>query len=151
MPDAANTEFTPEEVLSQAQTVATSWILTTIGYLKERGLAVEEYAAYHGRRFAPGWEELRSQPVSEVAQLVALNAVSVGCTLRSLSGDDTRAEVLIVGWPDQELTDFLQLAQIDSDQVWNTYEPIMEYLDLRYAWQRQDDIVRITLERQSGR
>jgi len=151
MPDAANTEFTPEEVLSQAQTVATSWILTTIGYLKECGLAVEEYAAYHGRRFAPGWEELRSQPVSEVAQLVALNAVSVGCTLRSLSGDDTRAEVLIVGWPDQELTDFLQLAQIDSDQVWNTYEPIMEYLDLRYAWQRQDDVVRITLERQSGR
>ena len=151
MPDAANTEFTPEEVLSQAQTVATSWILTTIGYLKERGLAIEEYAAYHGRRFAPGWEELRSQPVSEVAQLVALNAVSVGCTLRSLSGDDTRAEVLIVGWPDQELTDFLQLAQIDSDQVWNTYEPIMEYLDLRYAWQRQDDVVRITLERQSGR
>ena len=151
MPDAANTEFTPEEVLSQAQTIATSWVLTTIGYLKERGLAVEEYVAYHGRRFAPGWEELRSQPVSEVAQVVALNAVSVGCTLRSLSGDDTRAEVLIVGWPDQELTDFLQLTQSDSDQVWNTYDPIMEYLGLRYAWQRQDDVVRISLERQSGR
>jgi hypothetical protein len=41
MSDAANTEFTPEEVLSQAQTIATSWVLTTIAFLKERGLAVE--------------------------------------------------------------------------------------------------------------
>ena len=151
MSDAANTEeFTPEEGHSQAQVVATSWVLTTIAYLKERGLSVEDYVAYHGRRFAPGWEELRGQPVADVAQLVALNAVSVGCTLRSLSGDDTRAEVLIVGWPDQELSSFLQLSQSDSDHIWNTYEPIMEYLGLRYAWQRQDDVVRITLERQSG-
>ena len=149
MSDAANTDFTPEEVLFQAQTIATSWVFTTIAFLKERGLAAEEYLAYHGRRFAPGWEELRDQPVEEVAQLVALNAVSVGCTLRSLSGDDTRAEVLIVGWPDQELSSFLQLAQDDSDQVWNTYEPIMEHLGLRYAWQRQDDVVRVTVERQS--
>ena len=150
MSDAANTDFSPEEVLAQAQVIATSWVLSTIGYLKEHGLAVEDYVAYHGRRFAPGWEELRSQPVEEVAQLVALNAVSVGCTLRSLSGDDTRAEVLIVGWPDEDLTSFLQLTQSDSDYIWDTYKPIMEYLDLSYAWQRQDDLVRITLERQSG-
>jgi hypothetical protein len=47
-------------------------------------LAVEKYVAYDGLRFAPGWEELRTQPVAEVAQLVALNGVSVGCTLRLL-------------------------------------------------------------------
>ena len=75
MSDDANTEFTPEEVLSQAQAVATSWVLTTIGYLKERGLAPEEYVAYHGRHLAPAWEELRGQPVVEVAQLVALNDI----------------------------------------------------------------------------
>ena len=137
-------------MLSQAQAVATSWVLTTIGYLKGRGLALEEYVEYHGRLFAPGWEELRGQPVVEVAQLVALNAVSVGCTLRSLSGDDTRAEVLLAGWPDEELTSFLQLTRSDGDHIWNTYKPIMEYLDLSYAWQRQGDVVRITLERQSG-
>ena len=151
MPDAANTEFTPEEVLSQAQTVATSWILTTIGYLKERGLAVEEYAAYHGRRFAPAWEGLRGRPVEEVAQLVALNALSVGNTLRSLSSEDGRAELLVEGWPDEELLDFLPLNRDDCDQIWNTFKPIMEHLGLRYAWQRQDDVVRITVERQSER
>jgi len=44
----------------------------------------------------------------------------------------------------------LPLDQADSDQIWNTYEPIMEHLDLSYAWQREDDVVRITVERQSG-
>jgi hypothetical protein len=44
----------------------------------------------------------------------------------------------------------LPLDRGDSDQIWNTYKPIMEHLGLRYAWQRQDDGVRITIELQSG-
>jgi hypothetical protein len=59
--------------------------------------------------------------------------------------------VLVEGWPDEEFFILLLLDQADSDQIWNTYKPIMEHLDLRYAWQREDDVVRITVERQSGR
>ena len=150
MSDAANTPFAQEEICAQAQSNAAAWVLTTIAYLKERGSAVEEYVAYHGSRFAPAWEGLRSRPVEEVAQLVALNAVSVGGTLRSLSSDDGRAEVLVEGWPDEELLSFLPLDRDDSDHIWNTYKPIMEYLGLGYAWQRQDDVVKITFERQGG-
>src|SRR5215217_873135 len=76
--DAADAPFPPEEICAQAQGNATAWILTIIAYLKERGSAVEDCVAYHGRRFAPAWEELRGRPVEEVAQLVALNALSVG-------------------------------------------------------------------------
>jgi hypothetical protein len=148
--DAANIPFTPEVIRAQAQSNAAAWVLTTIAYLKQRGSAVEEYVAYHGSQFAPAWEELRGRPVEEVAQLVALNSLSVGGALRSLSGDDGRAEVLVEGWPDEELLSFLPLDRNDSDQIWNTYKPIMEHLGLRYAWQRQDDVVRISVERQSG-
>src|SRR5215208_3702066 len=59
---------------------------------RERG-AVEDCVAYHGRSFAPAWEGLRGGPVEEVAQLVALNMMSVGNTLRSLSSEDGRAEM----------------------------------------------------------
>jgi hypothetical protein len=76
--DTANTPFPQEEICAQAQANAAAWILTMIAYSKERGLAVEDCVAYHGRRFAPAWEELRGRPVEEVAQLVALNALSVG-------------------------------------------------------------------------
>jgi hypothetical protein len=144
--DAADAPFPPEEICAQAQGNAAAWILTMIAYLKERGLAVEDCVAYHGRRFAPAWEGLRGRPVEEVAQLVALNALSVGNTLRSLSSEDGRAELLVEGWPDEELLDFLPLNRADCDQIWNTFKPIMEHLGLRYAWQRQDDVVRITVE-----
>src|SRR5215217_873137 len=73
-----------------------------------------------------------------------------GSTLRSLSSEDGRAELLVEGWPDEELLSFLPLDRDDCAEIWNTYEPIMEHLGLRYAWQCQDDVVRITVERQSG-
>jgi hypothetical protein len=149
--EAANTSFPPEEICAQAQGNAAAWILTIIAYLKERGLSVEDCVAFHGHSFAPAWEWLRGRPVEEAAQLVALNALSVGASIRSLSSDDGRAELLVEGWPDVELMGLLPLDRDDCDQIWDTYEPIVEHLGLRYGWQRQDDIVRITIEPQSGR
>ena len=143
--------FPPEEICDQAQTNAAAWILTMIAYLKEHGGAVGDGVAYHGRIFAPAWEELRDSPVEEIAQMVALNALSVGNTVRSLSSEEGRAEVLVEGWPDEELMGFFPLDRDEGDQIWDTYRPIMEHLGLDYAWQREDDVVRVTIEQQSGR
>src|SRR5687768_15028490 len=49
--DAADTPFPPEEICAQARGNAAAWILTIIAYLKERGLAVQDCVAYHGRSF----------------------------------------------------------------------------------------------------
>jgi hypothetical protein len=144
--------FPPVEICARAQGNAAAWILTMIAYLKERGGAVEDCVAYHGRSFAPVWdEELRGHPVEEVAQQVALNTLSVGNTVRSLSSEDGRAELLVEGWPDEELMSLFPLDREECDQIWDTYRPIMEHLGLGFAWQRQDDAVRIVVERQSGR
>ena len=94
---------------------------------------------------------MRDRPVEEVAQLVALNALSVGATLRSLSSEEGRAEMLVEGWPDEELLGFLPLDRDECNQIWDTYRPIMEHPGLGYAWQRRDDVVSIVLERLSGR
>jgi hypothetical protein len=148
MTDAANTDFTTEELLSQAQGNATAFVLSTVAYLKERGLAVDDYVRFFGSRFAPGWEELRDQPLSAVARTVALNAVSVGGTLRSLSGDDEHAEVLIGGWPDEETPRVLGLERGDGEVMWDSFGPIMEHLGIRYSWRHEEDgAVRATLER----
>ncbi|MGH3148712.1 MAG: hypothetical protein ACRDTR_23270 [Rubrobacter sp.] len=147
MSDATDTEFTSEEILSQAQGNATGLALASIAYMKERNLAADEYIAFVGSRFASGWEDLRGQPVREIARMAALNFVSVGGTLLSLSGDEARAEVLITGWPAKESLDELELTQRDSEPMWNILGPIMEHLGIRYAWQRQDEAVRMTFER----
>ena len=147
----ANTEFTTEELLSQARGNATAFVLTTVAYLKERGLAVEDFVEFFGRQFAPGWDELRAQPVVDVARAVALNVISVGCTLGSLSGDEARAEVLITGWPEaEEISRVLGSEQSDRDAMWDSFNPIMERLGIRYAWRREDGAVRLIYERESA-
>jgi hypothetical protein len=132
-----------------AQGNATAFVLAAFAYLKARDLDPEEYVAFFARWVAPGWEELRGRPVTDVAREAALNVVSVGGTLRSLSGDDTSAEVRIAGWPGEDLLSELQLTQSDADRLWNAFEPIMGYLGLRYAWQREGEAVRMTVEIES--
>ena len=150
MTDAANVEFSTEELLAQAQGNATAFVLATIAYLKEQGLAVDDFVRFFGLRFAPGWEELRSQPVLAVARTAALNAVSVGGTLRSLSGDEAHAEMIIEGWPDEEISGALGLSRGDGEAMWDSFVPIMEHIGIRYSWRHEENgPVRITFERKS--
>jgi hypothetical protein len=149
MTDAADTRFTTEELLSYAQGNATAFVLATIAYLKEQGLTVDDYVRFFGSRFAPGWEEMRDQPVVAVARTAAMNAVSVGGVLRKLSGGEERAEVIIEGWPDEEISGVLGLERSDGEAMWDSFEPIMEYLGIRYSWGHEEDgAVRITFERE---
>lgn len=147
--DATNAEFSSEELLSQAQGNATALALAAIAYLKDRNLPADEFFEFVGRRFAPVWEELRGRSTKVVARTAALNMVSVGGSLRSLTGDDDRAEVLIAGWPASEFLSELEVTQSESDALWHIFKPIMEYLGLRYAWQRHDEAVKMTLERET--
>ena len=148
MTDAANTRFTTDELLSYAQGNATAFVLATIAYLKQQGLAVDDYVRFFGSRFAPGWEELRDEPLTAVARTAAMNAVSVGGTLRSFSGDEERAEVIIEGWTDEEILEVLGLERGDGEAMWDSFEPIMTHLDIRYSWGHEEDgAVRIIFER----
>ena len=150
MTDATGAQFTTEELLSSAQGNATAFVLATIAYLKEQNLAADDYVRFFGSKFAPGWEELADQPLA-VARTVARNAVSVGGTLRSLSGGEEHAEVIIEGWPDEEISGALGLERDDGEVMWDSFEPIMEHLGIRYSWGHEvDRAVRLTFERGSA-
>src|SRR5215213_7554654 len=152
MTEAADAQFTTAELLSSAQGNATAFVLATIAYLKEHDLAVEDYVRFFGSKFAPGWEELRDQPLTAVARTAALNAVSVGGTLRSLSGDEEHAEAIIEGWPDEEISGTLGLQRGEGEAMWDSFYPIMEHIGIRYSWghEEEEGAVRLTFERGSA-
>jgi hypothetical protein len=150
MSDAADAQFTTEELLTSAQGNATAFVLSTIAYLKEQDLAVDDYVRYFGSKFAPGWEELRDQPIA-VARTVARNAVSVGGTLRSLSGDEEHAEAIIEGWPDEEILGTLGLQRGEGEAMWDSFDPIMKHIGIRYSWGHEEDgAVRLTFQSRSA-
>lgn len=141
--------FTTEQIMQQAQGNLNAVCLGTIAHLKEHHQSPGEWSTALGQRFAPGWESLRGQGAKEVAQTVALNCVSFGGTLRSLSGGESRAEAVIEGWPSEEDLGFFHITQSDADLLWEAFKPIGAHLGLLIQCQREGDTVKITVERRS--
>ncbi len=141
MSDEPAAEFTPEQITEHAQGNLTAFILTTFAYLKDRGLSTEEFVRYVGQRFAPSWDEVKDHPLPEITRIAALNIVSSGARLRSISGDDTHAEAVVSGWPSEESRSAFGLTMEDLDPFWNIYQPVADYLRLKYSWERQDDAI----------
>ena len=54
--------------------------------------------------------------------------------------------MLVAGWPGEELLSTLQMTEGDADRLWGAFEPIMDNLGIRYAWQREGEAVRMTFE-----
>ena len=148
MSDETNTTFTPEQISEQAQGNAKGLVLVAVAYLKEHALSMDEFWAFVGRRFAPGWEQ--GLTAKEVARWAALNMVSIGCNLRSLSGNESQAEAVIGGWPSEESLTFFGLTQEEADTVWCSFGPIAESLGYGYEWRRQGDEVTITFSLRSA-
>lgn len=93
------TDFVSEEIRDAEQGNATGFALGTIAYLKQRGLSVEEWPALLGRVFSAWWDQLPQKDLAAIARVAALQPVSLGATVRSLSTDAKHADVVITAWP----------------------------------------------------
>ena len=138
-------EFTRDEVLEQAKANAQALFLVAIGYVKEMGLSVDEFWSFLGEKFTLGWESLRGKGARVAIRMFALNMVSVGGTLESLSGDEARAEAIIAGWPSPDMLQAFGVSRGDADRSYAVFQPIADLLGLRYEWRRQGDRVTLIL------
>ena len=139
------TVFTPEQIVQAAKGNVLGLCLVAVAYAKAHALSPVEYWAYVGKQFADGWK--RRQSAQEVAQGVALNMVTAGCELRSLSGDEIQATAVLGGWPPESR---YGLTQAEADTVWGIFGPIAESQGYSYTWHRQGDEVIVTVLRQSN-
>lgn len=141
--EAPHVAFTPEQVTERGQDNWQHVLFGTMAYLKERGLSVEDWAVFLGGLFAPGWGH--GYTARHFMEQAALNVVSAGASVRSMSGHDTWAESVVGDWPPQgklaseRFNHYFGLTQDDVDQFWEVFRPIAEYLGFRYEWNRESD------------
>jgi hypothetical protein len=138
-------EFSSNEVLEQGKANAQALFLVAIGYIKERSLSVDDFWSFVEEKFTLGWEFLQGKGAREAIRMFALNMVSVGGTLESLSGDEAQAEAIITGWPSPDLMQALGVSRGDADRSYAVFQPIADLLGLRYEWCRQGDRVTLSL------
>ncbi len=137
--------FTNDEVMQQAKMNAQALFLVAIGYMKEKGLPVDEFWSFVGEKFTLGWEPLKGSGARVAMRMFALNMVSVGGTLESLSGDEARAEAIIADWPSPDLLQAFGVSRGDVDRMYAVFRPIADLLGLKYEWRRQGDQVALIL------
>ena len=147
MSDQMKTAFAPEQIRKQAQANLGLLLLAVVAYLKERGLPVREYCSYVGRRITPLWRDVTT--ATDLAKWAALNVVSAGGNLRSLSGDESRAEALTTGWPSEKALSLFGITQEDADPIWDTMQTIADSIGFTYEWHRQGDEFAMTFSRTS--
>ena len=138
-------EFTRDEVLEQAKANAQALALVAMGYIKEKALSFDDFWSFVGEKFTLGCDVLKGKGARAAMRMFALNMVSVGGTLESLSGDEARAEAIIADWPSPDLLQAFGVSQGDVDRMYAVFEPIAEFLGLKYEWCRQGERVTLIL------
>lgn len=137
-------DFTSDEVLQQARENAQALALVSAAYVRAKGLPVRDYWSFVGGKFTWGWERLEGKGAREAMRMFAVNMVSVGGTLASLSGDERRAQAVIADWPSSEMLEAFGVEKGDADGAFGVFDAIAGYLGLTYKWYRQGN--KVTLE-----
>ena len=136
--------FTSEQICQRSKENATGLVLGSIALLKERGWSAEEWFASMRQRFGVGWDALKAEGALAAMSILALNTLSVGATVVSLTGDAAQAELVITDWPPQEFLDILGLSVDDTDGFWEGLWPMPTYLGYAFTWRRTGPYVSLT-------
>jgi hypothetical protein len=139
--------FTTEQLHQQAQGNAAIIPLVTIAYFREHGLSVDDWTTFVGQRFAASWSPLQGAEPQAVARAAALNVVSSGARLISITGGADTGEAVLADWPDQEFLALLGCTVADADAFLDVFAPIAEYLHLRFAARREGEQLHLTFTR----
>ncbi len=104
----ADLNFSPEVLLEQARGNETAFWHLALLWARQRDGSADGWAEFVGEQFAPSWDELGDRASAlEVARLAGLN-VATTADMRpvALTGDDSRAELVIEGPEDHWLSQF---------------------------------------------
>jgi hypothetical protein len=137
--------FTPEEISQAATNNVYALCLVAVAYAKAHVLSPAEFWTFTGRQMVPFWEQ--GLTAEEYARAAALNMVSAGCDLLSLSGNESQATAVLGGWPPEHRHG---LTQEEADTVWGVFGPIAESKGYSYEWHRQRDEVTMTFLRRGN-
>ncbi len=143
MTDEFEFGFTPEEISQQARGNVGSFYLAAILYVKANDLPLEDFWKFMGEKFAPSWELINSP--YEMMRSMALNMVSCGSRLESISTTESSSSAVVSGWPIPEIIHYFDVTPEEADSLFDIFIPIARFLNFNYQWQREDDTVTMTV------
>ncbi|MHA1910778.1 MAG: hypothetical protein ACTSYA_03690 [Candidatus Kariarchaeaceae archaeon] len=122
-------------------------LVALVAYSKEKGFDTKAFAYFVGKKFAPGWISAKEWSIDEVARRIAINYASMGASEIRVTGEDDVREIHLKDWPNQILLDAFGVKRSDSTDIFYVNEPIMDFIDLKYTFEVNDDQVILRIEK----
>ena len=133
-------DFSPEQLLEQARGNHTAFWHLGLRWSRERDGSVDAWAAFVGEQFAPSWDELGDHASAhEVARVAGLNlATRADMRPVALSGDDSKAELVIEGPDEESLNEWETKREDDDRAIELIFRAIAERLGMTLEARRDD-------------
>jgi hypothetical protein len=138
-------EFTREQISQFATGNVRGLALAGITFCREHHLSPGEYWCHIGCQFAEGWDWVKS--TDELLFGILGNLLSMGFEVLSVDGDEYEYTVKLTGWPSDEELFAFELTRAQTDDMWKVFLPITDRQAHDFAWQRDNEIVTITITR----
>ena len=135
--------FTADEICERARDNLTAISLVAAAYLKRRQLSIPEFWTFTGHLFAKSWEP--DLTARDFAEVTALNMLSANSELQALSGDASRAEIVLSGWPGDEALAEFDLTQVEADYITDIFVAIGQDLGFQCLWERAGDHLKMVV------
>ncbi|HZD10076.1 MAG TPA: hypothetical protein VE553_01950 [Candidatus Binatia bacterium] len=146
MSAAPDLTFESDELLKRAQKYGQAITYLAIAFGRKQGV-LDAFVDYVGEALARDWESMRGTAVLKLAKAMAADLVALGARVHTLMGDDREAEVVLVGWPDQEVLAFAGISQAEAERIVCWYDAIAKYLGVNFRAQRQGDELTLRIYR----
>lgn len=140
-------EYSTEDLLEQAQSNAQATIVATIGFLTERGIPAEEWAAAIGGAFARLWDEGRAWEAGEFLDAMLTNFRSLGAEVISSELGIDRAEAAIGGFPSPFYTEAFGVDPAHVLRYVDAARVIAAKVGLVWEWKQQRDRLQLVVRR----
>ena len=135
--------FTDEERFAQAMGDLAFFQFGTLGWIRERGLDLDDYCRYLGESAASAWPS--DMTATTIASYIALNVSSCGVMTATAEGDDSEARVRITGPDEETLSDTCADRSDVGRQIEVVFGTILERLGHTISVQATGDALVATI------
>lgn len=141
-------DYTPDELLEQAQGNARAAILATVAFLRETDVPLDAWATAIGQRFASAWGDPEPWDAHEFLDAMLANLRSLGAEVVTADLDTPeRASATISGIFDNDECERFGTTRTDALVFLEATGVIAEERGITWSWDDDGDMVTLTTTR----
>lgn len=140
-------QWTTEELLVQAEGNQQAILFSTVKFLRDRGIPVEDWTKALGAGFIPSWGDATVWEPETFLNAALYNFLSMGVPVLRLEKNSERAEAVVGPFPIPAYVDYLGLPSDTGDEFFGVMHELAERVSLQWSHSREGENIRVTVTR----